>query len=349
MPVTPPKNNKSNQPLLVVKDLVKHFLVNRKSIFAQGGGVIRAVDGVSFTINAGEVLGLVGESGCGKSTIGRVILRLLPATSGKVFFNSHDVLTAQKEELYRLRGEMQIIFQDPYSSLNPRRTVEQTIGEALTLHQGLRGKAAKVRIKELLEIVGLSAKYISRYPHEFSGGQRQRIGLARALAVEPKFIVCDEPVSALDVSIQAQILNLFQELQYKFIGLTYLFISHDLAVIRHVSDHVAVMYVGKIVEIADGDTIYKEALHPYTQMLMQAVPKPNPHVRQEFKLLEGELPSSFHLPAGCRFHPRCDRTMSICKKQEPQLIKIGDNHWVACHLYTKQRSDFGVKQKECTD
>jgi len=324
------QSTRINQPLLAVKNLVKYFPVNKASIFPNRRGVIRAVDGVSFTINQGEVLGLVGESGCGKSTVGRVILRLLPATSGEVFFQNQNLFSLKEEEIRKLRREMQIIFQDPYSSLNPRRTVGQTIGEPLALHLGLRGKAAKVRIKELLEVVGLSAEDISRYPHEFSGGQRQRIGLARALAVEPKFIICDEPVSALDVSIQAQILNLLQDLKQKF-KLSYLFISHDLAVVYQISDRVAVMYVGKIVEIADRHTIYKKPLHPYTQMLMQAIPIPDPHLRQEFKLLKGELPSPLNLPGGCRFHPRCKKITPICKENEPSLREVGNDHWVACH------------------
>jgi len=326
------QSTQPNQPLLVVKNLVKHFPVNEASIFSNRRGVIRAVDGVSFSINQGETLGLVGESGCGKSTTGRVILRLIPPTSGEVFFQGRNLFSLKEEELRRLRREMQIIFQDPYSSLNPRMTIGQTLGEPLALHLGLQGKKAKTRIKELLRIVGLSAEDISRYPHEFSGGQRQRIGIARALAVEPKFIICDEPVSALDVSIRAQILNLLQDLKSKF-GLTYLFISHDLAVIYQICDRVAVMYMGKIVELAGRDTIYKKPLHPYTQILMQAIPIPNPHLRQEFKLLEGELPNPLNLPSGCRFHPRCKKATKTCKETEPLLKKIESNHWVACHLY----------------
>lgn len=321
------------QPLLIVEDLAKHFPVKSKSITRRNLGMVKAVDGISFSIKEGETLGLVGESGCGKSTTGRLILRLLPPTAGRVFFNGQDVFSLSKKEMLSLRAEMQIIFQDPYSSLNPRRTVGQIVGEALKKHHHLRGKALEERIFQLLEAVGLSSEHIRRYPHEFSGGQRQRIGIARALAVEPKLIICDEPVSALDVSVQAQVLNLLQDLKDTF-NLTYLFIAHDLAVVKHISDRVAVMYVGKLVELADKDDLYSQPLHPYTETLMQAVPEPNPHLRKELKMLEGELPSPLKLPPGCRFHPRCPKAMDVCKVQEPQFREVGGNHWVACHLYS---------------
>jgi oligopeptide transport system ATP-binding protein len=329
--------NRSRQPLVEARNLIKHFRVGGGTIFARRAGKIRAVDGVSFSIHEGETLGLVGESGCGKSTIGRVMLRLQPATSGEVWFQGQNVHALGREDLRALRSKMQIIFQDPYSSLNPRMTVGRIIGEALAVHRNLHGKDARARITELLEAVGLSAEHISRYPHEFSGGQRQRIGVARALAVEPKLIICDEPVSALDVSVQAQVLNLLQDLKRDF-GLTYLFISHDLAVVRHISDRVAVMYLGKIVELADRESIYESPLHPYTEALLQSIPIADPHARLEYKPLKGELPSAFKLPSGCRFHTRCPRVMSICKEQEPSYMDIGEGHWAACHLYEECRN-----------
>jgi len=317
-------------PLLEVKNLVKHF-PQKAGFLSRRSGIVRAVDGVSFTLDSGETLGLVGESGCGKTTTGRIVLSLLRPTSGEVIFQGRNVHTLQKEELRRLRKEMQIIFQDPYASLNPRMTVGQILGEALGIHHHLRGKAARDRMKELLEAVGMSGEHIPRFPHEFSGGQRQRIGVARALAVEPKLIICDEPVSALDVSVQAQVLNLLQDLKRQF-QLTYLFIAHDLAVVRHISDRIAVMYVGKIVEMADKDRIYEGALHPYTRALLQAIPIPDPHLRREYKELEGELPSPLNLPPGCRFHTRCDQAMGICGNKAPAFVEAGKGHQVACHL-----------------
>jgi len=311
--------------------LVKHF-PQKAGFLSRRSGLVRAVDGVSFTLYSGETLGLVGESGCGKSTTGRLILSLLRPTSGEVLFQGQNVHSLRKEELRRLRKEMQIIFQDPYASLNPRMTVGQILGEALKIHHKLAGKEAQRRMKELLEAVGMSAEHISRYPHEFSGGQRQRIGVARALAVQPKLIICDEPVSALDVSVQAQVLNLLQDLKKDF-QLTYLFIAHDLAVVRHISDRIAVMYVGKIIETADRDSIYEQARHPYTQALLQAVPVPHPHYRREYKQLEGDIPSPLHLPLGCRFHTRCERVMEVCRHEEPSLLEVGSGHNVACHLY----------------
>ena len=319
-------------PLLEVNNLVKHF-PQKAGFLSRRSGIVRAVDGVSFTLDSGETLGLVGESGCGKTTTGRIILSLLRPTSGEVIFQGRNVHSLEKEELRRLRKEMQVIFQDPYASLNPRMTIGQILGEALSIHHHLRGKDARDRMKELLEAVGMSAEHIPRFPHEFSGGQRQRIGVARALAVEPKLIICDEPVSALDVSVQAQVLNLLQDLRREF-QLTYLFIAHDLAVVRHISDRIAVMYVGKIVELADRDTIYEGALHPYTRALLQAIPIPDPHLRREYKELEGELPSPLNLPPGCRFHTRCDQVMDICRWKEPVFVDIGNKHRVACHLYS---------------
>jgi len=323
-----------DQPLLEVKNLVKHF-PQKAGFFSQRSGTVVAVDGINFTLQARETLGLVGESGCGKSTTGRIILSLLRPTSGEVLFRGRNVHSLGKKELRRLRKEIQIIFQDPYASLNPRMTVGQILGEALKIHHNLSGDAARERMRELLEAVGMSGEHISRYPHEFSGGQRQRIGVARALAVQPKLIICDEPVSALDVSVQAQVLNLLQDLKREF-NLTYLFIAHDLAVVRHISDRIAVMYVGKIVEMADRDSIYERALHPYTQALLQAIPIPDPHLRREYKQLEGELPSPLNLPSGCRFHTRCDRAMEICRKEEPLFLDIESGHSVSCHLYRQE-------------
>jgi len=321
----------NNQPLLEVKNLMKHF-PQKAGFFSRRSGKVVAVDGISFTLHSGETLGLVGESGCGKSTTGRIILSLLQPSSGEVLFQGQNVHSLPKEELRRLRKEIQIIFQDPYASLNPRMNVGQILGEALRIHHNLWGHAARERMKGLLEAVGMSAEHISRYPHEFSGGQRQRIGVARALAVQPKLIICDEPVSALDVSVQAQVLNLLQDLKSEF-SLTYLFIAHDLAVVRHISDRIAVMYVGKIVEMADRDSIYERPLHPYTQALLQAIPIPDPHLRREYKQLEGDLPSPLNLPSGCRFHTRCDREIEVCRKEEPPFLDMGNGHCVACHLY----------------
>ncbi len=323
-------------PLLEVRNLVKYFQ-QKSSFFSKRSGIIRAVDGVSLTLFSGETMGLVGESGCGKSTLGRTILSLIPPTSGEIIFEGKNINLLNKRELRRLRKNIQIVFQDPYGSLNPRMTVGEILGEALKIHHNLSGRAAERRIIELLEAVGMSAEHIYRYPHEFSGGQRQRIGVARALAVEPKLIICDEPVSALDVSVQAQVLNLLQDLKRKF-NLTYLFIAHDLAVVRHISDRVAVMYLGKIVELADKYNIYEETLHPYSKALLEAVPIPDPHVKKEYKQLEGELPSPLNLPLGCRFHPRCREAIKICKEKEPPFIEFKKEHWIACHLYSSKNN-----------
>ena len=331
------RDHSQDLPLLEVKNLVKHF-PQKAGFFSRRSGKVVAVDGISFSLGARETLGLVGESGCGKSTTGRVILSLLQPTSGEVLFQGRNVHSLKREELRRLRKDIQIIFQDPYASLNPRMTVGQILGEALRIHHRLSGAPARERMRELLDAVGLSGEHIPRFPHEFSGGQRQRIGVARALAVQPKLIICDEPVSALDVSVQAQVLNLLQDLKRDF-DLTYLFIAHDLAVVRHISDRIAVMYVGKIVEMADRDAIYENPLHPYTQALLQAIPIPDPHLRREYRQLEGELPSPLNLPPGCRFHTRCDRGMEICRKEEPPFRNLGDGHFAACHLYPERNGE----------
>jgi len=318
--------------LVRVENLKKYFPITRGIIFQKTIGYVRAVDDISFFIRRGETFGLVGESGCGKTTVGRTILQLYRPTAGKVYFDGIDLTTLKGEELRKMRRRMQIIFQDPYASLNPRMTVGDIIGEPLEIHGIAKGKEKRERVMELLQIVGLNPYFINRYPHEFSGGQRQRIGIARALAMYPDFIVCDEPISALDVSIQAQIINLLEELQAKF-GLTYLFIAHDLAVVRHISDRVAVMYLGKIVELTDRDTLYTNPLHPYTQALLSAVPIPDPVVEERRRriILKGEIPSPANPPSGCRFHTRCPVVMDICKEVEPEFKDVGGGHWVACH------------------
>ena len=312
------------EPLLLIRDLRVHFDLGSNR-------VVKAVDGVSVDIFRGETLGLVGESGCGKSTLGRAILRLTEPTSGQVVFRNQDLAHLSGRGLREQRRHLQIIFQDPYASLNPRMTIGQIVGEPLETFRLARGAAAEQRVKELLETVGLSQRYIKRYPHEFSGGQRQRIGIARALAVDPDFIVADEPISALDVSIQAQILNLLERLQEQK-QLTYLFISHDLRAIRHVSDRVAVMYLGKLVELADAKTIYDEPLMPYTKALISAVPVPDPRIeatRQRITL-EGDVPSPINPPSGCRFHTRCPFAIEACRDVEPQLVEIKPAHYAAC-------------------
>ncbi len=323
----------SAKTLLEVKDLKKHFPI-KGGLFGRTTGHIRAVDGVSFSVEKGETLGLVGESGCGKTTAGKVILRLEEATAGEVYFEGCNILELTREEMRNLRREMQIIFQDPYSSLNPRMTVGKIIGEALEIHNLAEGKNKEKRVKELLEIVGLTAHHMRRYPHEFSGGQRQRIGVARALAVDPKLIICDEPVSALDVSIQAQIINLMEDLQKEF-GLTYLFIAHDLSVVKHISDRVAVMYLGKFVELADKEELYRNPLHPYTEALLSAIPIPDPSLKREKIILAGDVPSPANPPTGCRFHTRCPYVMDICKTDDPEFIEYEPGHFAACHLRNK--------------
>ncbi|WP_324715513.1 dipeptide ABC transporter ATP-binding protein [Carboxydochorda subterranea] len=317
--------------LLEVKGLVKHFPISRGIIFSRQVGAVKAVDGIDFFIRRGETLGLVGESGCGKSTTGRLVLRLLEPTRGEVYFEGQNIFHLGREPMRRLRRQMQIIFQDPYASLNPRMTVGDIIGEPLVIHGIAKGPAKERRVRELLEVVGLAAMHARRYPHEFSGGQRQRIGIARALAVNPKLIVADEPVSALDVSIQAQVINLLQDLQKEF-GLTYLFIAHDLSVVKHISNRVAVMYLGKIVELADKTELFDDPLHPYTQALMSAIPIPDPTVRRERIILQGDVPSPVNPPSGCRFHTRCPLAEEICRVQEPPFVDLGNHHYVACHL-----------------
>lgn len=316
--------------LVDVRDVYKYFPITA-GIFSRHVADVRAVDGVSFAINRGETLGLVGESGSGKTTIGRCILRLLEPTSGQILFDGEDVTKFSRSRLRAARREMQIIFQDPYASLNPRMTVGDIIAEPLQIHHLARGKAIDDRVHELLRIVGLSPYHANRYPHEFSGGQRQRIGVARALAVNPKFIVADEPVSALDVSIQAQVVNLLQDLQEQF-GLTYLLIAHDLSVVRHISDRVAVMYVGKLMELADRDEIYARPLHPYTQSLLSAIPIPDPRIeaRRERIILQGDIPSPVNPPSGCRFHTRCPIAFQRCIVEVPEF-KNYNGHYVACH------------------
>ena len=320
-----------SEPLLRVKNLVKHFAV-KGGILGREVDRVHAVDGVSFDIAPGETVGLVGESGCGKSTTGRCILRLIEPTSGEVWFENRNVTTMEGDALRRLRREVQIIFQDPYASLNPRMTVEAIIGEALIIHRLTRSPAAyRDRIVELLETVGLNADHLRRYPHEFSGGQRQRIGIARALAVSPKLIVCDEPVSALDVSIQAQVINLLEDLQDKF-ALTYLFIAHDLSVVEHISDRVAVMYLGRIVEIAPARELYRNPRHPYTTALLSAVPIPKPGLKRTRIRFTGDVPNPLRPPAGCPFHPRCPQAIERCKVERPVFRPVGNNHSAACHL-----------------
>jgi oligopeptide/dipeptide ABC transporter ATP-binding protein len=320
-------------PLLEVRHLVKHFTVGG-GMFGGAHGVVRAVDDVSFTISRGETLGLVGESGCGKTTTGRAILQLDRATSGQVLFEGRDLTTLDEVGLRDMRRRMQVIFQDPYSSLNPRMTVGQIIAEPLFVHRIVREPAARAaRVGQLLGRVGLLPQHAARYPHELSGGQRQRVGIARALAMEPTLIVCDEPVSALDVSIQAQIINLLEDLQQE-LGLTYLFIAHDLAVVRHISDRIAVMYLGKIVEIADRRALYEHPQHPYTKALLAAVPIPDPELeaKRERVVLGGEVPSPLAPPPGCVFHPRCPIAVDRCPREVPELREVRPGHWAACIL-----------------
>ncbi len=316
--------------LLEVESVVKYFPV-RGGILQRTVAQVQAVENVSFAVKRGETLGLVGESGCGKTTIGRMIVRLTDPTSGAIRFEGQDILPLKGNDLKRLRREMQIIFQDPYSSLDPRTPVGDSIGEGLLVHGVKSARERQRQVLEILRKVGMEDYHARRYPHEFSGGQRQRIGIARALVLRPKFLVCDEPVSALDVSIQSQVLNLLRELQHEF-GLTYIFIAHNMSVVEHISDRVAVMYLGKLVELADRIELYRNPEHPYTQALMSAIPVPNPKLRRERTILKGDVPSPLKPPTGCRFHPRCPVAIDICSKVEPPLLDLGGGHLAACHL-----------------
>ncbi|RAL26990.1 ABC transporter ATP-binding protein [Thermoflavimicrobium daqui] len=321
------KTKKQEDIILDVQNLKKHFKVGRQ--------LVQAVDGVTFQVRRGETLGLVGESGCGKSTVGRTLIRLYSATDGKVLFNDKDVHALRGANLKQFHRKMQMIFQDPYASLNPRMKVLDIIAEGIDIHGLSQGEERRNRVIELLETVGLNRSHLERYPHEFSGGQRQRIGIARALAVEPDFIIADEPISALDVSIQAQVVNLMKRLQTER-GLTYLFIAHDLSMVKYISDRVGVMYLGNLVELADSNTLYDEPLHPYTEALLSAVPIPDPNVAKtrERIILEGDVPSPINPPSGCRFRTRCPKVKDICSQVVPEWKEIKENHWVACHLYS---------------
>ncbi len=325
--------------LVRVEHLKKYFPITRGVIFSRHVGDVKAVDDVSFDIYHGETLGLVGESGCGKTTTGRTIIQLYRPTAGHVHYDGQDLAQMHGSELRHMRRRVQIIFQDPYASLNPRLTVGAIVGEPLEIHRVARGKEMRERVEELLQLVGLDPYFVNRYPHEFSGGQRQRIGIARALALNPEFVVCDEPISSLDVSIQAQVVNLLEELQER-LGLTYLFIAHDLSMVRHISDRVAVMYLGKIVELTDRDTLYTNPLHPYTQALLSAVPIPDPVVEEKRQrvILEGDVPSPANPPPGCNFSTRCPVVMDVCTEVEPELIEVEPEHSCACHLVQSQRS-----------
>jgi oligopeptide/dipeptide ABC transporter ATP-binding protein len=314
--------------LISVRDLTKHFPV-KAGIFRRTVAHVQAVDGISFDIQSGETLGLVGESGCGKTTVGRMILRLLEPTSGSVLFDGQDLFKLEGKILKTIRRDMQIIFQDPYASLDPRLPIGESVMEGLHIHHVGKPQERFDIMMDILRKVGLENYHARRYPHEFSGGQRQRIGIARALALRPRFIVCDEPVSALDVSIQSQVLNILKELQAEF-GLTYMFVAHNLSVVEHISDRVAVMYLGKLVELAGREEIYREPLHPYTRALMSAIPVPDPHLKRERTILKGDVPSPLNPPSGCRFHTRCPVAIEQCSQQEPPLVEVRPAHWAAC-------------------
>lgn len=329
-----------NRPLLEVKNLKTYFPI-KKSLFNKKKHFVKAVDGISFQVNKGETLGIVGESGCGKSTMGRSILRLIEPTEGSIKIEGKEITALSQTDLRKLRKDMQIVFQDPFASLNPKMTVGAILGEALATHQlGKSAKERKEKVKELLSKVGLSPNHIGRYPHEFSGGQRQRIGIARAIAVNPAIIIADEPVSALDVSVQAQILNLFQDLK-ETLGLTYIFIAHDLSVVKHVSDRIGVMYLGKIVELSDKKQLFRQPLHPYTQALMSAVPSLDPDVKKERIILTGDVPSPTNPPSGCAFHTRCKFGKAVCEQVIPREVEVAPGRFVNCHMYDKDyRADF---------
>jgi len=322
-----------NTALIEVKNLKKYFPITRGILFQRQIGDIKAVDDVSFEIHRGETLGLVGESGSGKTTVGRALLRLHEPTSGEIIFEGKDLLQVETKELQKMRRRMQMIFQDPYASLNPRMTIGTILGEPLEFHDGLKGDVRNERIQQLLELVGINPKLVNRYPHEFSGGQRQRIGIARALALNPDLVVCDEPIASLDVSIQAQVVNLLKRLQVEF-NLTYLFIAHDLSMVRHISDRMAVMYLGKLMELASGIEISKNPLHPYTKALMSAVPVPDPEIEETRQriILEGDIPSPAHPPKGCNFNTRCPLAEEICFQEDPEFREVKPGHFAACHL-----------------
>lgn len=321
------------EDLVRVENLKKYFPI-KKGLLGKKISYVKAVDNVSFTIKSGETLGLVGESGCGKTTTGRTVIKLYEPTEGKIYFEDKDITNLTGKEMMPIRRQMQMIFQDPYASLNPRMTVSDIVMESMIVHDMYTEKERRERVKELLDIVGLNSEQANRYPHEFSGGQRQRVGIARALAVEPKFIICDEPISALDVSIQAQIINTLEDLQKKY-DLTYLFIAHDLSMVKHISDKIAVMYLGNMVEVAESNELYMHPQHPYTKALLSAIPIPNPDKSKEKKriMLEGEVPSPIKPPRGCKFHPRCKYKKKICTEEQPILKDLGNNHKIACHLF----------------
>lgn len=329
----------SAKPLLEIKNLKTYFDIKGGAL-SKKVGEVKAVDGVSFSVEEGEIVGIVGESGCGKSTTGKSILRLIEPTSGEVYFNGENILALTDERVRKVRRDMQIIFQDPYASLNPRHKVGKIIGEPMLIHGIGDKQERKKRVEELLEKVGLRKEHANRYPHQFSGGQRQRIGIARALAVHPKLIICDEPVSALDVSVQSQILNLMESLKDEF-KLTYVFIAHDLSVVKHISDRVGVMYLGKMVELASSDALYEEPKHPYTKALLSSVPIPDPDLKSERTILKGDVPSPSNPPTGCTFHTRCPKAMDICKTTVPAWQEVEPNHRVACHLFN-QNDEKGI-------
>ncbi|MCE5244312.1 MAG: dipeptide ABC transporter ATP-binding protein [Syntrophobacteraceae bacterium] len=317
--------------LLEVTDLRKHFPLGG-GLLGRGKALLLAVDGISFAVRSGETLGIVGESGCGKTTAGKCILRLIEPTAGSVVFEGRDIVHASAKQMREIRRRIQFIFQDPYSSLNPRMSVGQIVGEALTIHGICSGREKQRRVEELIDRVGLASESVHRYPHEFSGGQRQRVGIARALALNPALVICDEPVSALDVSIQSQVLNLMRDIQRE-LGITYLFISHGLAAVKHISTRVGVMYLGKLVELAPTAELYAHPLHPYTEALLSAIPVPDPDVQRNRIILEGDVPNPVNPPSGCRFHTRCRSAMPVCMKEEPEWRDLGREHRVACHLY----------------